>query len=311
LKITPEQFAIMQEQAKHLGFPEMKAAPAGPVANRKTFEDWVDHGFHAEMGWFSNNLERRMNPKLVFEKAKSVLMLLAPHYRQEVRLAGRNLARYAAGDDYHDVLKKRLKSLCRLWQENFSGSDYRVYVDSGPIAERYWAEKSGLGWIGKNGNLIHKREGSYLFLACILTDLELPSGSPHPNHCGSCTACLEACPTQAFVGPGVVNSNKCISYLTIEHRGEFKATTTFKDWIFGCDICQEVCPWNRKSSNWSVLDAFQPRPHYIKLNNTDLKEMSDETFRETFRKSPIKRTKLEGLKRNLVMIEHPLGPAAP
>ena len=309
--INQAQFKVVKEKAEQLGFPEVGAAKASAVESSKIFREWVQNGFHAGMGWYEHSLEKRLDPQKVFPGVETVLILLSPYYSEPCKLGPYDLARYACGDDYHDVLKKRLKDLCRDLGETFPGSEYRVYVDSGPIAERYWAEKAGLGWIGKNGNLIHKRNGSYFFLSCILTNLEFPFNQPHTNHCGTCRVCIDRCPTQAIVGPGIVDSNKCISYLTIEHRGAFEMEPQLSGWVFGCDICQEVCPWNRKKPNLGVLDHFLPRSSYAQIGSDNLINFKDEEFRSFFSKSPIKRTKSVGLIRNIEHLETDIAPSKP
>jgi epoxyqueuosine reductase len=299
LQVTQTQYEEIKALASRLGFPEMGAAEAQPVLRAKEIRTWIQNGYHAGMDWFTATVEKRINPKTAFPEAKSVLALLSPYQHEPTRLGEWKLARFACGDDYHDILKKKLKQLCRHIQAEIPGSDFRVYVDSGPISERYWAEQCGLGWIGKNGNVIHKKNGSYFFISCILTNLLFPFSTPHTSHCGSCRACLDQCPTGAIVRPGIVDSNRCISYLTIEHRGAFEESHELNNWIFGCDICQEACPWNRKTPNWTMLEAFQPRKPYNNLSTSELKNMEDSEFRVLFRKSPLKRTRLEGIKRNL------------
>ena len=210
------------------------------------------------------------------------------------------MARYACGDDYHEVLKPKLWQIIERIGVDYPAAAFRPYVDTGPLLERYWAEQAGLGWIGKNGNLISRSRGSYLFLACIVTDLGVPYGRKHLPHCGSCRACIEACPTQAIVADGIVDSNKCISYLNIEQRGPFAPETpAFENWLFGCDICQEVCPGTDKFSREVLIAGFEPRPAYREIVAQQLAEMDQETFSLTFRKSPVKRTKRAGLQRNL------------
>jgi len=302
-KATAEQWANYQEQAKALGFLEMAAAIAEPVEHAETVRHWVGQGHHAEMHWYARSLEKRLDPRLVMADAKSVIILTAAYQNQPCTLAGKSLARYACGDDYHDVLLKKLKTLCAEMQSDFPDAHLRPYVDTGPILERYWAEKAGLGWVGKNGNLISRTHGSYLFLASILTNIEMPYNRPHDPFCGSCRACIEVCPTQAFYADGLLDSRKCISYLNIEHRGPFQAAPGFEDWIFGCDLCQEVCPWTGKFSTAEPLPELLPRPEYSQLTPEDLAEMDQPTFSATFRKSPIKRTKLAGLQRNLRHIQ--------
>ncbi|MCB1043351.1 MAG: tRNA epoxyqueuosine(34) reductase QueG [Acidobacteria bacterium] len=292
-------FDELREMAQKSGFAEIGAAPAGPVTHPNRIRDWVARGYHAGMGWFARSLEKRLDPRLVVPNAQSVLVLLTPYTPQPVKLGPYNLARYAAGDDYHDVLLKPLIQLCQHMERLFPGSRQRAYVDTGPVLERYWAERSGLGWIGKNGCLISKAYGSTVFLSTVVTTIRLPWSQPHPFHCGQCRACLDACPTDAFPEPFVVDSNRCISYLTIEHRGDLPRHLDFANWVFGCDICQEVCPWTHKFAQPPRLEQFRPRPAYQDLTSRELNEISEDAFRHLFRKSPVKRAKQIGLARNI------------
>lgn len=292
-----------QAEAQAMGFAKMAAAPSHRSQRAADVAHWVEQGFHADMAWYGRNLERRVDPGQVLPGCRAVIMLTSPYTPQPVELAGQKLARYAAGDDYHDVLLKRLKRLIAVMRADYPHGEFRPYVDTGPVLERYWAEQAGLGWIGKNGCLIDREQGSYLFLAAILTTLTVPTGQPHTDFCGQCTACIDACPTNAIVAEQVVDSRKCISYLNIESRGPFPADTPdFSHWIFGCDICQEVCPWTNKFAVNPLLTAFEPRPTFATISADDLAQMDQATFRATFRKSPIKRTKQAGLQRNLAHI---------
>lgn len=302
--VTREMMAKFQAEAKELGFLNMSAAPAGPVKKGQTVLDWVAQGNHAEMHWYARSLEKRLDPRNVVPGAQSVVMLTIAYHHEPCTLGGYALARYACGDDYHDVVLKRLRQLGDRIHEAFPESNYRAYVDTGPVLERYWAEQAGLGWIGKNGNLISREHGSYLFLASMVSTLRFPYAQPHDEFCGNCRACLDVCPTDAFVSEGVVDSRKCISYLNIEHRGPFEQAPDFDGWIFGCDLCQEVCPWTTKFSKGPVLPELAPRPAYESLEADAIAAMEQTDFSTTFRKSPIKRTKMAGLKRNLEHLEH-------
>ena len=302
-RVDQADWARFVAYARGAGFRDMAAAPAEKVTRENVLRKWVADGFHAEMHWFARGLDKRVDPSLVVENAKSVIVLTTPYHPRETTLAGKKLARYACGDDYHDVLIKPLRQLCTFINESFPRAQLRSYVDTGPVLERYWAERAGLGWIGRSGNLISREAGSYLFLASIVTDLEVPYGRPHDFFCGSCTACIDACPTNAIIADGVVDSRKCISYLSIEHRGPFEDAPPFDDWIFGCDICQEVCPWPQKFSEEPRFDAFLPRPRYQDLQPRQLKDMAQEDFSAMFRKSPVKRTKMLGIKRNLAHLD--------
>lgn len=304
MKVTEHDWQRYRARAAELGFVAMAAAPRQPIGPRAdVVRDWVARGFDAGMAWFARSLEKRLDLGRVMAEAATVIVLLTPYEKQSCSLAGKKLARYACGDDYHDVLKKKLWRLCDGIGLDYAGAQFRPYVDTGPILERHWAERAGLGWIGKNGNLINRQWGSYVFIACIVTDLDVPVGEPHAPFCGNCRACIDACPTDAIVAEGVVDSNRCISYLNIEHRGPFENAPDFADWIFGCDICQEVCPWTVKFAREPVIDVFQARPEYETLNDAELAGMKPEAFSRTFRKSAIKRTKLAGLQRNLAHLD--------
>lgn len=290
-----------QELAREQGFSAMAGAPIEPVRYANAVQDWVSKGYHAEMHWYARAVEKRLNPRLVMEDAASIIVLLTPYEKEPVTIAGKQVARYAAGDDYHDVLLKKLKALKATIYADYPEANIRPYVDTGPVLERYWAEQSGLGWIGKNGNLINRQQGSYVFLASMVTNLVLPEwGQPHADYCGQCRACIDACPTDALVAERVVDSNKCISYLNIEQRGPFaEGTPDFADWLFGCDICQEVCPWTDKFASGAWLESFHKREAYADLSAQDVLDMEQEAFSAMFRKSAIKRTKMAGIKRNL------------
>lgn len=297
--VNENTWIAWQEHARALGFREMGAAPAGPVKRQEEVTQWVAGGNHGEMHWYARSLEKRLNPKLALPGAESVIVLTMPYHKEACSLGEYKLARYACGDDYHDVVLKKLRLLGHHIHAAFPQATYRAYVDTGPVLERYWAEQAGLGWIGKNGNLISRRDGSYLFLASILTSLKVPYGQPHEPLCGSCRACLDICPTDAFISDGLLDSRKCISYLTIEHRGPFQNAPDFDNWLFGCDLCQEVCPWTQKFSPGSSEEAFLPRESYASIDAQVMEEMTQEDFSATFRKSPIKRTKLAGIIRNV------------
>ncbi|PIE03325.1 MAG: tRNA epoxyqueuosine(34) reductase QueG [Acidobacteria bacterium] len=301
--VSADQFQQYTQHALDLGFTAFASAKAGKVQQSEKYRKWVEDGFHADMEWYARNIEKRLDPKLIMASVQSILVLLTPYHQEPIQLASHQLARYAAGDDYHDVLKKKLKKLCRFIAADHPAADFRVYVDTGPVAERYWAQQAGLGWVGKNSCLIHGKKGSFFFISCILTDLEFPHAEPSSSRCGNCTACMDHCPTKAIVEPGIVDSRKCISYLNIEHRGGFEEGTDLHNWIFGCDVCQDVCPWNRKGHGYDIQEQFKPRPQYEEVSPEELQEAEPDDFQELFRKSPIKRTKKEGLLRNLKQLE--------
>jgi len=265
-------------------------------------EEWLNRGYHASMAWMRKNAERRVDVNRILPGVKSVICVAMNYYTDVKHAEGPGegkVSRYAWGDDYHIIMTERLDKLLkeiRVLRPDVTG---KVYVDTGPVMDKVWASRAGLGWQGKHTNLITKEFGSWVFLGEILVDVELRYDEPVADACGTCTACIDACPTQAIVEPYVLDSNKCISYLTIEHRGAIPTELSAKldGWIYGCDICQDVCPWNRfqKSANES---AFQPRSWNAHPELQMIAHMTKEEFDVRYRKSPIKRTKLEGLTRN-------------
>lgn len=268
-------------------------------------EYYLKQNLHGEMYYMENHFDKRLDPTLLVPGAKSVISLLYNYYpRKILELDGDfKIAKYAYGQDYHLILKEKLQYIVRILQEEIGEFEYRVFVDSAPVLERAWAKKSGLGWVGKNGNLLAKKSGSFFFLAEIICDLELEYDMPTTEHCGKCTKCIDACPTEAIISPQIIDSKKCISYLTIELKNEISTEFTNKmdNWIFGCDICQDVCPWNRfsigNSESW-----LQPNDVLRNITKAEWQELSQETFSEVFRKSPIKRAKLSGLQKNINFI---------
>jgi epoxyqueuosine reductase len=294
----------IKTQARTLGFTHVGIAEAvalQPEAER--LDAWLRLGYHAGMAWMQRDPQRRTDPRMVLEGARSVIGVAMNYYSPEQHSADPDkarISRYAWGDDYHDLLTARLGRLEEFIVERYPGAATRRYVDTGPVMDKAWAVRSGIGWLGKNGNVITRDYGSWVFLGEILTTMELQYDTPMEDFCGSCVRCLDACPTQAIVQPYVVDSNKCISYLGIEHRGEHDehvATMDFDDWIFGCDTCQDVCPWNSFAQP-TVEEAFAPRPWNVAPAIEELATLSDEEFRTRFRKSPVKRSKPEGLRRN-------------
>ena len=252
-----------------------------------------------------NHFDKRLNPTLLVEDAKSVVSLLLNYYPS----ASQNkdsyqISKYAYGQDYHFVIKEKLKELLDSIQENIGAVSGRAFVDSAPVLDKAWAAKSGLGWIGKNSNLITKQTGSFYFIAELIIDLELEYDNATTDHCGSCTACIDACPTQAIVSPYVVDGSKCISYFTIELKENLpiEMKGKFDDWAFGCDVCQDVCPWNRFSKPHNE-PLFDPNPELLAMNKKDWEEITEEVFKTLFKNSAVKRTKLEGLKRNVLFLK--------
>lgn len=263
---------------------------------------WLSRGYHAAMRWMETNADKRADPVRVLEGARSVVSLGKNYYTPSQHSdSSAKISRYAWGDDYHLVIGEILKEMAAELSARFPGNKFLWYCDTGPAMDKAWARRAGIGWIGKHTNVINRRIGSWIFLAEIITDLDLDYDLPETDHCGSCRACIDACPTNAIVEPYILDANKCISFLTIENRedtipGEF--VPNLDNWLFGCDICQDVCPWNRKFATSSDDPAFLPRGENLNLKPQDIHLMTREEFAERFRRSPVKRAKYEGLQRN-------------
>lgn len=268
-------------------------------------EEWLKKGYHGQMGYLENHFDKRLDPSKLVPGAKSVVSLIYNYSPQKTHQseAGPKIAKYAYGQDYHHVIKDKLKEFTQQLTEEVGQVEGRAFVDSAPVMERQWAAKSGLGWIGKNSLLLNRNMGSFFFLAELIIDLELEPDGPIKDYCGTCTACQDACPTDAIPQPYVIDGSRCISYLTIELKEEIP--NEFKDkmesWAFGCDICQEVCPWNRFSKPHNE-PKFQPQG-WEGFNSKDWEEMTEEVFQKVFKKSAVKRTKFGGLKRNIDFIK--------
>jgi len=288
------------------GFEFCGISQAGFLENEAArLENWLKQDKHGNMSYMENHFDKRLDPTLLVPDSKSVISLLLnyfPKIKQTDELAPK-ISKYAYGEDYHTVIKNKLAGLFEDLKTEFGDITARFFTDSAPVLEKAWAEKSGLGWVGKNSNLINKNQGSFFFIAEIITDLELQPDGPIKDFCGSCTRCIDACPTQAIVEPYQVDGSKCISYFTIELREEIPVDVKgkFENWMFGCDICQDVCPWNRFSKPHSVPE-FKPSDPILNYSTKDWEEITEEIFQEIFRRSPIKRAKYEGLKRNIQFI---------
>ena len=298
--------AIVKQTAQELGFDFCGISKAEFLAEEAPrLEAWLKKGNHGEMGYMENHFDKRLDPSKLVPGAKSVVSLLYNYYPEtdlsDEQPENLKLAKYAYGKDYHFVIKDRLKTFMSILKEKIGNVEGRVFVDSAPVMERQWAAKSGLGWLGKNTLLINKGQGSFFFLAELIIDLELEPDGPIKDYCGTCTRCIDACPTDAIT-PYEVDANKCISYLTIELKDQIPDAFQGKmdNWIFGCDICQDVCPWNRFSKPHSEL-TFQPKNELLELFNNNWQDLTEEVFRSVFKGSAVKRTKLEGLKRNIKM----------
>lgn len=265
-------------------------------------ENWLKQNLHGEMYYMENHFDKRLNPRVLVEGSKSVISLMYNYYPStQQRSDSYKISKYAYGEDYHHVIKDKLKELVQFITDEFGEINARIFTDSAPILERVWAKKSGLGWIGKNSMLINPKQGSFFFLAEIILDVEFDYDSPIKDYCGTCTACVEACPTEAILPNKVVDGSKCISYFTIELKNEIipkEVKGKFEDWMFGCDICQDVCPWNRFSASTNEL-LFTPNQKLLNYTKKEWTEISEEIFNELFKKSAVKRTKFEGLKRNI------------
>ena len=290
-------------KSKELGFMSCGISKSGFLSDEADrFESWLKNNYHGKMSYMERNFDKRLDTTKLVENSKSVISLTYNYYPKKVLKSDSTfkVSKYAYGKDYHVVLKNKLKQLLNIMKDKFGSFQGRVFVDSAPILERAWAKKSGLGWIGKNTNLINKQSGSFFFLAEIIVDLELNYDNTTTDHCGSCTACIDACPTNAIYEPYKLDASRCISYYTIELKESFSSnlSSDFKDWIFGCDICQDVCPWNRFSkANDEVL--FETIPEISNFNKADWIDLTEETFKRVFKESPIKRSKFKGLKRNI------------
>jgi len=262
---------------------------------------------HGEMAYMANHFDKRLDPTLLVPGAKSVISLMYNYYTPDLQTdqEAPKISQYAYGKDYHFVVKDKLKELVYFIQENIGDFNGRIFVDSAPVLERAWAEKSGIGWVGKNTQLINPKSGSFFFLAEVICDLDLEADGPIKDYCGTCTACIDACPTDAIVEPYQVDGSKCISYFTIELKDKVIPESqkgTFKNWMFGCDICQDVCPWNRFSKKHKTPE-FEPHQDLLSMSKRDWQDLTEDIFQELFRKSAVKRTKFEGLKRNIKFLE--------
>jgi len=293
----------IKTEASRLGFSFCGISKADYLEEEAPhLENWLNKNMHGDMHYMENNFDKRLDPTKLVEGSKSVISLLFNYYPEELqRDDSFKISKYAYGEDYHFVIKHKLKDIVHFITDNIGEVDARVFVDSAPVLDRAWAKKSGLGWIGKNGMLINKKQGSFFFLAEIILDLELAYDNPVTDHCGTCTACIEACPTEAILPNKVVDGSKCISYFTIELKDEIlpkEVNGKFNDWMFGCDICQDVCPWNRFSLVHNE-PKFKPNEKLLNFSKGEWNEITEEVFQEIFKKSPVKRTKYAGLKRNM------------
>jgi len=296
--------------ALHLGFDACGFAKVQRLDQEAyRLEEWLKQNRQAGMHWMENHFEKRINPALLVSGAKTVISVIASYYHpKHQQLIGDKttpqIAKYAQGRDYHKVFKKKLKKLHAFINEEIGEAAGRSFVDSAPVLDKTWAQRAGLGWIGKNSNLLNKKIGSYFLIGELILDIELSYDLPVSDHCGSCTRCIEACPTNAIYEPYRVDSNRCISYLTIEHKGEIeeKYHTSIENWVFGCDICQDVCPWNSKA----VLARFEdlhPRSYVLDKSLAEFEQLDEKSFNELFEGSAVRRTKADGFKRNVLIVK--------
>ena len=301
MKISSES---IKKKAQELGFQKVGIARADPTPKEKNdLETWLDQGRHATMGWMEKRKDERGDIHTYFPEAKSIISVGMNYHvgkGQNDINSDLKFSTYAWGDDYHDVLKKRIFQLLKWIKESQTEIKGIVCVDTSPVMDKVWAQRAGLGWIGKHTNLISRDQGSWLFLGELILNMELEYDVPFVEDlCGSCTACIDSCPTQALEEYRI-DAGKCISYLTIEHRGELpEAENDLHGWIYGCDICQEVCPWNQKFARESDRSEFQPRQEILNRTKEDWKKLTEKKFREIFKGSAVKRTKFAGLKRNI------------
>jgi epoxyqueuosine reductase len=294
---------LIKSTATQLGFTFCGISKAEFLAEEAPkLEEWLKRGYQGKMGYLENHFDKRLDPRLLVPGAKSVVSLLYNYFPKKDLAKASNLkiAKYAYGEDYHRVVKEKLQEFIHIIQSEIGEVNGRAFVDSAPVHERAWAAKSGLGWIGKNSLLLNRHMGSFFFLAELILDLELEPDGPVKDYCGTCTACMDACPTSAIPEPYVVDGSKCISYFTIELKEEIPSEVKgkFENWIFGCDICQDVCPWNRFSKPHHEK-KFEPHPDLEKMTTSDWHEITEDVFQKLFKKSALKRTKLKGLQRNI------------
>tara|TARA_R110000823_G_scaffold110175_1_gene229976 strand:- start:74 stop:1000 length:927 start_codon:yes stop_codon:yes gene_type:complete len=296
----------IKTEAKRLGFLSCGVSKSDFLEEEAPrLEKWLNNNMHGEMGYMENHFDKRLDPRLLVEGSKSVISLLLNYFPEETQVTDTyKISKYAYGQDYHHIIKSKLKQLQEFITEEIGEVNGRAFVDSAPVLDKAWAAKSGLGWIGKNSNLLTQQVGSFYFIAELIVDIELEYDHAVTDHCGTCTACLDACPTQAIVEPYVVDGSKCISYFTIELKNELPIDVkgSFDDWMFGCDVCQDVCPWNRFSKPHKE-PLFNPNPELLSMTKKDWEEITEDVFQKVFKNSAVKRTKFEGLSRNIEFLK--------
>jgi epoxyqueuosine reductase len=306
--IIQNRTQLLKSKAAELGFDFCGVSKAEFLEEEAPrLEAWLNQQMHGKMGYMANHFDKRLDPRLLVDGAKSVVTVLLNYYPEKTVAQDENgykVSKYAYGTDYHFVIKDKLKDLLAFVHEEIGDVNGRFFVDSAPVMDKVWAKRSGLGWVGKHTNLITRDTGSFVFIAEMILDLELVADGPIADYCGTCTRCIDACPTEAITEPYVVDGSKCISYFTIELKEAIpdEVKGKFENWIFGCDICQDVCPWNRFSKPHKT-PAFDPNPALAEFTKGDWEEITQDIFQEIFRRSAVKRTKLEGLKRNISFVK--------
>lgn len=311
--MTTDDFArqkrsqLIKTKAAELGFDFCGISTATFLEEEAPrLEHWLNQHRHGKMHYMANHFDKRLDPRKLVEGAKSVISVLLNYYPEQRLAEGQNdlkLSKYAYGTDYHFVLKDKMKELVAQLQGEIGEINGRIFVDSAPVMDKVWAAKSGLGWVGKHSNLLSRDMGSFFFIGEIICDLDVWPDGPVKDYCGTCTRCVDACPTDAIVEPYVVDGSRCISYFTIELKEAIpeEVKGSFENWIFGCDICQDVCPWNRFSKPHQTPE-FNLHPELAKFTNCDWEEITHEVFQEIFRRSAVKRAKLEGIQRNVAFV---------
>jgi len=304
---TPKDYTdLIKTEAQRLGFMSCGISKAEFLEEEAPrLEKWLKEKRQGEMHYMENHFDKRLDPRKLVPGTKSVVSLLYNYYPSESQIDNTyKISKYAYGMDYHFVIRDKLKEFLQTIQDQIGQVHGRAFVDSAPVLDKAWAARSGLGWIGKHSNLLTQQLGSFYFIAELILDLELETDHPVTDHCGDCTACIDACPTEAIIQPYVVDGSKCISYFTIELKNEIPASYrgSFDDWVFGCDVCQDVCPWNRFSKSHRE-PLFNPHPELLSMTKKDWKEITEEVFNRVFQKSAVKRTKYSGLKRNIEFLD--------
>jgi epoxyqueuosine reductase len=299
---------LIKSKAAELGFFHCGFSKADFLEEEAPrLESWLKHNFQGKMSYMENHFDKRLDPRLLVDGANTVISLLLNYFPSETQkdADAPKISKYAYGEDYHFVIKDKLHELIQFMHDEIGEVNGRAFVDSAPVMDKVWAKKSGLGWIGKNTNLIHPKEGSFFFIAELITDLQIEPDGPIKDYCGSCTRCIDACPTEAIVQPYLVDGSKCISYLTIELKDEIlpkEFAGKMENWMFGCDVCQDVCPWNRFAKA-TTEERFQPALSLLDLTKSDWGNLEKETFQNLFKNSAVKRTKFSGLKRNIQFLK--------